>query len=385
MDGKRKDVYRLVSPMNNPKTDMESYEEVNLVANSNFEVLATFRYDPGFTRCSPSKKEIFESPDPRLGLRDEEIRREIIKEDYLSYLRVREVNSGSGLLENIQHPDVWKQDCKTIVCHSIEDMLQVIYERFFLLEEQYQRLRIALSYFKIDFNTSLNDLLKLLVENLINCKEGSAEYDVKIQKMINEKQCYKIRVLVSKKGSIRIEAIQLPMAPILTLTTNCDSASTYFIKTMLNGFLNHSTINWDVVISSEPLNGSAFTSFKTTSRDHYARARARMQTAINNLRGSEPATAVSQCEILFPNKSGQLMEGSITNVAVIRRDHNGTKKYVTPRLATGCLCGTMRHYLLRLGLIEEADIKIESLTIGDEVLLFNGVMGCIKGTVKTKY
>ena len=79
------------------------------------------------------------------------------------------------------------------------------------------------------------------------------------------------------------------------------------------------------------------------------------------------------------------MEGSITNVAVIQKDPNGSKKYVTPRLATGCLCGTMRHYLLRLGLIEEGDIDIGSLTVGNEVLLFNGVMGCIKGTVKTKY
>ncbi|CAI4709578.1 BBM_1a_G0042950.mRNA.1.CDS.1 [Saccharomyces cerevisiae] len=374
-----------MSLMDNWKTDMESCDEGGLVGNPNFEVLATFRYDPGFARQSASKKEIFETPDPRLGLRDGDIRQQIINEDYSSYLGVREVNSGGDLLENIQHPDAWKHDCKTIVCQRVEDMLQVIYERFFLLDEQYQRIRIALSYFKIDFSTSLNDLLKLLVENLINCKEGNAEYHEKIQKMINERQCYKMRVLVSKTGNIRIEAIPMPMEPILKLTTDYDSVSTYFIKTMLNGFLIDSTINWDVVVSSEPLNASAFTSFKTTSRDHYARARVRMQTAINNLRGSEPTSSVSQCEILFSNKSGLLMEGSITNVAVIQKDPNGSKKYVTPRLATGCLCGTMRHYLLRLGLIEEGDIDIGSLTVGNEVLLFNGVMGCIKGTVNTKY
>ncbi|CAI4508805.1 BCN_G0017200.mRNA.1.CDS.1 [Saccharomyces cerevisiae] len=374
-----------MSLMDNWKTDMESCDEGGLVANPNFEVLATFRYDPGFARQSASKKEIFETPDPRLGLRDEDIRQQIINEDYSSYLGVREVNFGGDLLENIQHPDAWKHDCKTIVCQRVEDMLQVIYERFFLLDEQYQRIRIALSYFKIDFSTSLNDLLKLLVENLINCKEGNAEYHEKIQKMINERQCYKMRVLVSKTGNIRIEAIPMLMEPILKLPTDYDSVSTYFIKTMLNGFLIDSTINWDVVVSSEPLNASAFTSFKTTSRDHYARARVRMQTAINNLRGSEPTSSVSKCEILFSNKSGLLMEGSITNVAVIQKDPNGSKKYVTPRLATGCLCGTMRHYLLRLGLIEEGDIDIGSLTVGNEVLLFNGVMGCIKGTVKTKY
>lgn len=105
-----------MSLMDNWKTDMESYDEGGLVANPNFEVLATFRYDPGFARQSASKKEIFETPDPRLGLRDEDIRQQIINEDYSSYLGVREVNSGGDLLENIQHPDAWKHDCKTIVC-----------------------------------------------------------------------------------------------------------------------------------------------------------------------------------------------------------------------------------------------------------------------------
>ena len=268
---------------------------------------------------------------------------------------------------------------------SKEDILQVICQRFFLLDEQYQRIRLALSYFKINFHISLKELLQLLIENLINCKEGKAEYDAKLQNMVNEKQCYKMRVLVSQTGHIRIEAVPLPMKPILGLTTDCENASTYFIKTMLNGFLYHNSVNWDVVISSESLNESAFTRFKTTSRDHYTRARSRMQAAMNDLRGSDPLSPVSQCEILFSNKAGQLMEGSITNVAVIRKDPSGTKKYVTPKLTTGCLCGTMRHYLLRLSLIEEGDIKIESVTVGDEVLLFNGVMGCIKGTVRTKY
>lgn len=77
--------------MDNWKTDMESYDEGGLVANPNFEVLATFRYDPGFARQSASKKEIFETPDPRLGLRDEDIRQQIINEDYSSYLRVRKL------------------------------------------------------------------------------------------------------------------------------------------------------------------------------------------------------------------------------------------------------------------------------------------------------
>ncbi|CAI4048921.1 hypothetical protein SKDZ_13G4160 [Saccharomyces kudriavzevii ZP591] len=367
-----------------PKTDLENQDEENAIANSNFEVLATFRYDPGFTRCISSKDKKFEYVDPRLGLRDEEIWQQITNGDYSCYLRVERASSGAKLLKDIRLPDAWKQPCKTIQCHHKENIYSLIYDRFFLLDEQYQRIRLALSYFKIDFNTSLSDLFRLLVENLVKCKEGTAEYDEKIQNLISERQCYKMRVLISKTGSIRMEAVPLPTAPILEPTKDCD-VSTYFINTMLNGFLSRCSINWDVVVSSEPINGSAFTSFKTTSRDHYTKARARMQTAVNKVRGVKPTSPVSQCEILLPSKSGQLMEGSITNVAVIQRDSSGTEKYVTPRLTSGCLCGTMRHYLLRLGLIEEGDINIESLSIGDKVLLFNGVVGCIRGTIKTKY
>ncbi|CAI1656401.1 hypothetical protein SEUBUCD646_0M04270 [Saccharomyces eubayanus] len=360
----------------------KNVEDITVV--SDFEVLATFRYDPGFTRCLSSKNNIFECPAVELGLRDDEIKQQIIKEDYSCYLRVNEASSGADLLKDIQSPNVWKQCCKVIECYRKPEILQVIYERFFLLEEQYQRLRLALSFFRIDLNISLHDFFKLLIETLVDCKEGTVEYFEKVQSMISEKQCYKMRVLVSKVGSIRMEAVPLPMTPIFELTKSCDNASNYFIEAMLNGFLDRGSINWDVVIASEPINKSVFTSFKTTSRGHYTSARTHMQTAINKVKGTEPSSPVSQCEILLSNKSGQLMEGSITNVAIIRRDFNGNKKYVTPKLTSGCLCGTMRHYLLRLGLIEEDDIEIEKLAVGDEVLLFNGVMGCIRGTIRIK-
>ncbi|CAI4049137.1 hypothetical protein SUVC_13G4200 [Saccharomyces uvarum] len=382
--GKEKIISESVSSMNDPVCDLKFQNVEDITVVSDFEILATFRYDPGFTRSLSSKKNRFECPAVKLGLADEDIKQQIIKENYSCYLQVNKASSGADLLKDIQSPNVWKQCCKIIECHCESDILKVIYERFFLLEEQYLRLRLTLSFFKIDFNISLYDLFKLLIETLVDCKEGTVEYFEKVQGMISEKQCYKLRVLVSKAGTIRMEAVPLPMTPIFELTKNCDNASDYYIETMLNGFLDRGSVNWDVAIASEPIDSSVFTSFKTTSRDHYTNARTHMQIAINKVKGMEPASPVSQCEILLPNKSGQLMEGSITNVAIIRRDSNGNKKYVTPKLTSGCLCGTMRHYLLRLGLIEEDDIDIENLAVGDEVLLFNGVMGCIRGTIKIK-
>lgn len=72
------------------------------------------------------------------------------------------------------------------------------------------------------------------------------------------------------------------------------------------------------------------------------------------------------------------MEGSITNVA-IKRKRDG--KWVTPLLSSGCLCGVMRHFLLRRNYIEEDIVLIKDVSIGDEMILFNGVMGVVRGRV----
>ena len=67
------------------------------------------------------------------------------------------------------------------------------------------------------------------------------------------------------------------------------------------------------------------------------------------------------------------MEGSITNIALrgVRR------KWVTPLLSSGCLCGVTRHFLLRKNFIEEDNVTLEQLKPGTKVLLMNAIMGCL--------
>jgi Branched-chain amino acid aminotransferase/4-amino-4-deoxychorismate lyase len=126
--------------------------------------------------------------------------------------------------------------------------------------------------------------------------------------------------------------------------------------------------DWDVYIDSQPTFISPFTSFKTTNRQHYTDARNR------RLPGVRPGRE----EVLVYNHQNDMMEGSITSFAV-RRKSDGM--WITPQLSSGCLCGVMRHFLLRKDFMEEEVIKLDSLAVGTEVMLFNGVMGVVRGRI----
>lgn len=135
---------------------------------------------------------------------------------------------------------------------------------------------------------------------------------------------------------------------------------------LLGGFHSDDGL-FDVYVDTVGTLMSPFTSFKTTKRDIYSSARAR----------ALPGTAPGREEVVLVNSSGQVMEGSITNVAVKIGD-----SWITPGLSTGCLCGVTRSYLLKRNLIQEGDVPVSELRAGTEVLLFNGVMGVVRGRVR---
>ncbi len=90
-------------------------------------------------------------------------------------------------------------------------------------------------------------------------------------------------------------------------------------------------------------------------------------------------------EVLLYNTANQVTEGSITNLAFKTTDlKTGDELWITPPLASGCLCGVVRHLLLTKGLITEKQVNLKDVKIGDEVLLFNGLQGVVKGIVKEK-
>lgn len=211
---------------------------------------------------------------------------------------------------------------------------------FFLLDLHVLRLKYTLEYFYLQF-----EIVKML--------ELDGEFMLgKLREAVEESgkdilESYKLRLLVRLDGEVTIEVHDTPRIKDLTAAIN-----------------GHAEPTFDLYIAKLPTPISPYTSFKTTVRSHYTEARE------NTL----PGKRIGKEEVILYSFQGILTEGSITNVAVRHGD-----KWVTPMLSSGCLCGVMRHHLLKLGLIEELTTNIHSITPGTELLIFNAIFGVAKG------
>lgn len=222
-------------------------------------------------------------------------------------------------------------------------------ENFFLFDEHYHRLVFSLTYFRrqitknneLEFDISHDFLFEKLTEAIRLSN-----------KIVFEPM--KIRLLVSLDGEVVVEL-----------------HDTGYRANLLDGILESQFSDdqiWDVYIDREVTFISPFTSFKTTNRKVYDDARRR------TLPGKRPGKE----EVLLINGLEHLMEGSITNIAIRRKKD---EKWITPQLSSGCLCGVMRHFLLRKNYIEEETIPLLALERNCEVLLFNGIMGVVRGRI----
>ncbi|WDR01822.1 aminodeoxychorismate synthase component I [Devosia algicola] len=114
-------------------------------------------------------------------------------------------------------------------------------------------------------------------------------------------------------------------------------------------------------LSPEPLqSGSIWLAHKTTNRAFYDEPR---QAA---------AAQFGVDEVVFCNETGELTEGSITNIFVER---DGV--LLTPPLSAGLLPGTLRAALLASGRASEARLIPADLTRGDSIYLGNSVRGLL--------
>ncbi|SCU86584.1 LANO_0C08504g1_1 [Lachancea nothofagi CBS 11611] len=348
--------------------------------DSEFEILSTLRYDPKFTLANRGATGIADNTisgaqsdlDPQLSMLD---LHESLNEPGNSH------NNGAPLFQLFQElqkgilpispppePENELRSDKTE-----QELLKIFYSRFLLLGEHYQRLNLTLDYFHWEFDIPIELLLEKLILAIPCPVESATDLRSRMQSLYYLDKRYKMRILVSHIGKMRIEAHELPPNPVFFPTT-----SQYFVNTVLGGFLSQPSEIWDVFIDTQPMTASPFTTFKTTRRDHYNAARVRM----TELRGTvnDPA---AKSEILVYNSSFELMEGSITNVAVLRQGTaQSSSFYQTPYLSTGCLCGVTRYYLLKKNLINEGNTDVRDLNIGDEILLFNGVMGCVRAVIR---
>lgn len=223
-------------------------------------------------------------------------------------------------------------------------------DNFFLLQEHVERLK-----FTMDFFTSL--------QNQKNHTTNEYPYDITLKLIFDQLKStirsakvpltapLKVRLLMDLEGRVQVELHEVPEKP--NLLGGLDSVP--------------DQDRYDVYVDLTPVLLSPFTSFKTTLRDVYSKARAKL-----------PGNRPGKEEVLLSNTIGELMEGSITSVAI----KNEQGHWVTPKLTSGCLCGVTRHMLLKKKAIAEATVLQNQLVLGQDVLLLNAIGGAMRGTIK---
>ncbi len=143
---------------------------------------------------------------------------------------------------------------------------------------------------------------------------------------------FKLRILLSKNGYIRIE------------------------KKAIGEFADERAVISDK--KTDP--GNVFLYHKTTNRNLYARELKRVRKS-------------GYYDVLFFNKKWQLTEGAISNVYIKEEE-----SIYTPELECGLLNGTVRRNLVKSGEVKEKNIFYEDLLSADEVYVSNSIIGLKK-------
>lgn len=233
---------------------------------------------------------------------------------------------------------------------------------FFLWEIHMKRLQVTLDFFhNFKLDSESNEETKGRKKD-VSKEDDSVEVDGKIifesirdafmKGNVLTANPLKVRLLVTIDGDVKVELHETPVRPNLFI-----GLSENYPKELI----------YDLYVDMTSVFPSPFTSFKTTKRDVYNRARKRCLPGKSALE-----------EVLLINSSDEVMEGLIFNVAVELKDGS----FATPPLSSGCLCGVTRHMLLAKGLIFEDKIHVSELLVGHEVLLFNGIVGVAKGIIR---
>jgi branched-subunit amino acid aminotransferase/4-amino-4-deoxychorismate lyase len=122
-----------------------------------------------------------------------------------------------------------------------------------------------------------------------------------------------------------------------------------------------------VSIDTQSTRSSPFTSFKTTSRAHYDAARERVGIKDR----TEPR------EVILYNDEGEVTEASFRNVSFWR---DGV--WISPPDSSGGLPGTVRRYLIEIGLVREGIVRKDDIQLGEWVMMSNGVDVTILGRME---
>ncbi|KAF7508540.1 hypothetical protein GJ744_009089 [Endocarpon pusillum] len=167
----------------------------------------------------------------------------------------------------------------------------------------------------------------------------------------------KIKICIYKDNRFHIET---------TAITPTDSPNVFHLPTNLNEV---ATLNCHclVKLDLEPTPASLFTSYKTSERIPYDRARGAADIAHKS-----PTAA----EVLLFNPHGEITECSVSTPYFQRHG-----RWVTPSLSSGGNAGVTRRLALENGLCEEQTILMESLRHQEIIWISNGVRGFIPATL----
>lgn len=228
---------------------------------------------------------------------------------------------------------------------------------FFQLEGHVDKLRRSGEFFGFPTKNLSSDILLFHLTKALNS----------IDKLI----AHRIKISVDKKGNYSIDYAPLPHTHILsTKVPNYDEFqkipenSKFLIPRYLQDWKG-----WLIYLDKIQSQPTPFTSFKTTKREVYNNARLRFNIIPGDNR-----------EVLLQDNNNNILEGSITSVAFWRQVKNPLTneisfKWVTPNLASGCMDGVIRKWLIDSGSIIEGIIPVSELQDGEYVLLLNGLMG----------
>ncbi|KAF1811864.1 hypothetical protein P152DRAFT_379133, partial [Eremomyces bilateralis CBS 781.70] len=220
----------------------------------------------------------------------------------------------------------------------------------------------------------------------------------------------KIRILFSKLGSMKVEISPVPPVPrwmLYPTTLNLTAQSKDMTRPTIpftpsprtggaltlgsdDSLPNPTTTTssgipsptWDLHLDSAPIPTSPFTTLKTTHRTFYNEARSRSLPDPSKQIDGAPSAIVNH-EVLLYDAQGIIIEGS-TTTPYFWRDG----RWVTPDVGNagepvgkGGQRGTTRRWALMKGLCEEKHVTQDSVKVGDEVWVSNGVRGFGLGRV----
>jgi len=239
--------------------------------------------------------------------------------------REGEMGIGSGIVYDSDPAQEWDE------CHLkakfltqpqpsfdlLETLLWEPGSGFALLDRHLQRMALSARYFGYGFD---EDVARSSLNQAIATKPATP---------------LKVRLLLNANAAFTAEAMPLPLLPPDQV--------------------------WRFEVSEASINrDNPFVYHKTTNRAFYDDERTRLH-------------AVSGCdEVLFCNETGELTEGSITNIFL---ELGG--QLLTPALRCGLLAGTLRQELIDTGRAVEAVLHPADLDKAERIWLGNSVRGLV--------